>query len=222
MSLLLQDMQEPCLSNVKKVHFETLLLQSQECISIGMYKPNSAPEAILREPKNKSNILKGAIRCPTSINPRYVLHLFSFRHNRWIHTCKNSGNFNETFFRALSTLKKLIRQVYCLINECNNTSAAIHDPRDNGTSHITKTLVHHRHPSYRERCFNSSPLLLNQEIRPNIFRIQMAGAKFTLHHMQRSNNPRRALLLFLMRESPKQRFTNKEAHTTGLLFYEPI
>lgn len=139
MSLLLQDMQEPCLSNVKKVHFETLLLLSQECFSIGRYKPNSAPEAILREPKNKSNILKGAIRCPTSINPRYVLHLFSFRHNRWIHTCKNSGNFNETFFRALSTLKKLIRQVYCLINECNNT-AAIHDPHDNGTSHITKNL----------------------------------------------------------------------------------
>ena len=51
MSLLLQDMQEPCLRNVKKDHFETLLLQSQECISIGRYKPNSAPEAILHEPQ---------------------------------------------------------------------------------------------------------------------------------------------------------------------------
>lgn len=58
MSLLLQDMQEPCLSNVKKVHFETLLLLGRECYSNGKYKLHSAPEAILREPQTILTFLK--------------------------------------------------------------------------------------------------------------------------------------------------------------------
>lgn len=45
-----------------------------------------------------------------------------------------------------------------------------------------KTLVHHRHPSYRERCFNSSPLLLNQEMRPNNseFKWQVQNSLYTI------------------------------------------
>ena len=62
MSLLLQDMQEPCLSDVKKGSLRnTSATKSRiqaECFSIGRYKPHSTPEAILRKPQTNLTYLK--------------------------------------------------------------------------------------------------------------------------------------------------------------------